>query len=184
MITKALFGRIIAQYAQDPYGRHGLAHWARVLENGRRLSAVNGANPRVVELFAVFHDACRVNEKRDPGHGKRGADLALRLRSQYYDISDEEFELLYDACVRHTDGETEADITIQTCWDSDRLDLARVNIIPSTEKLCTSAAKDRNVIEWAVSRSIENIWPGLISSEWGFEQDSSENKNSYWRKAY
>jgi len=167
MITKTLFDRILAQYAQTVNGRHGLAHWARVLENGRRLSSMNGANIRVVELFAVFHDACRVTEKRDPGHGQRGAELAVRYRGTHFDLPDRDFDLLYEACVRHTDGETEADLTIQTCWDSDRLDLARVNITPSPDKLCTDAARDRDVLAWAIRRSVENVEPLLIRDEWG-----------------
>jgi uncharacterized protein len=167
MVTKKLFDRIIAQYAQDAHGRHGLAHWARVLENGRRLVSLNGARIQVVELFAVFHDSCRVTEKGDPGHGQRGADLAVSLRGKYFDLSDGDFDLLYDACVRHTDGETQADITVQTCWDSDRLDLGRVNIMPSPEKLCTDAAKEKTTLDWAIKRSVENVEPLLIRDEWG-----------------
>jgi uncharacterized protein len=169
MITKTLFEKIFAQYAQASNGRHGLAHWARVLENGRRLAAMNGARIQVVELFAVFHDSRRVTEKRDPDHGKRGADLAASFRGRYFDLPDEDFNLLYDACVRHTDGETDADLTIQTCWDSDRLDLARVNITPSPEKLCTAAARDRAVLDWAIRRSVVNTEPLLIRDEWGVE---------------
>ena len=47
----------------------------RVAENGRRLAPVTGADPQVVELFAVFHDACREGEGVDRGHGRRGAEL-------------------------------------------------------------------------------------------------------------
>ena len=120
-----------------------------------------------LELFAVFHDACRVTEKRDPGHGQRGAELAVHFRRTYFDLPDRDFDLLYEACVRHTDGDTEADLTIQTCWDSDRLDLARVNITPSPDKLCTVAARDRAVLAWAIRRSVENVEPLLIRDEWG-----------------
>jgi hypothetical protein len=52
-------------------GSHGLTHWARVLENGLRLAPATGANVTVVALFAVFHDARRLNDGRDPGHGER-----------------------------------------------------------------------------------------------------------------
>ena len=167
MITKTLFENIVAQYAQDIHGRHGLAHWARVLENGRRLAARTGARLYVVELFAVFHDSRRLSEKKDPGHGQRGADLAASFRGRYFDMCDEDFNLLYDACVRHTDGETLADITVQACWDSDRLDLGRVNIMPSTDKLCTAAARDQATLDWAIRRSVENETPLLIRNEWG-----------------
>ena len=45
---------------------HGVVHWARVLENGRRLSGETGANIEVVELFAVLHDSRRLNEGTRP----------------------------------------------------------------------------------------------------------------------
>ncbi|MBU1170644.1 MAG: hypothetical protein KKD44_13870 [Proteobacteria bacterium] len=167
MITKELLGTIVSHYAQNENGRHGIVHWARVLENGRRLCSINGARRQVVELFAVFHDSGRVTEKRDPGHGQRGADFALALRGKAFDLDDEDFKLLYDACVRHTDGETMADLTVQTCWDSDRLDLGRVNITPDPAMLCTEAAKEKSMIEWAEARSRENHVPTLIRDEWG-----------------
>ena len=44
-------------------------------------------------------------------------------------------------------GQTEADITIQTCWDADRLDLGRVWIIPDPDRLCTEPARDPALIE-------------------------------------
>ncbi|GAB6093948.1 hypothetical protein JCM14469_02000 [Desulfatiferula olefinivorans] len=167
MISKALVDAVLAQYAQNATGRHGIVHWARVLENGRRLYAINGARPRVVELFALFHDSGRVTEKRDPGHGLRGAELALALRGRVFDLADEEFDLLYEACVRHTDGDTEADLTIQTCWDADRLDLGRVGITPDPSRLCTAAARDKTVLNWAYRRSVINDIPSLIREAWG-----------------
>jgi uncharacterized protein len=36
---------------------------------------------------------------------------------------DDRFDLLYTACDLHTDGLTDGDVTIQACWDADRLDL-------------------------------------------------------------
>ena len=43
-----------------------------------------------------------------------------------FDISDHEFNLLYRACEGHPHERTHPGITIQTCRDSDRLDLGRV----------------------------------------------------------
>jgi uncharacterized protein len=170
MITRELFQAIYGQYAQSPGGTHGISHWARVLENGRLLaSRTDGANLYVVELFSVFHDSRRVTEKRDPDHGRRGAELALELRGKAFDLTDHEFSLLYDACVRHTDGDTQADVTIQVCWDSDRLDLGRVNIIPEPKKLCTRAARNPEVISWALDRSRIRFEPDLMVSEWGMD---------------
>ena len=134
---KPLIHRILEDYALPWHGTHGVGHWARVLENGLRLAAGTVANVQVVRLFAVFHDSRRINEGTDDGHGERGADLAAELRGSLFDLPDADFDLLYEACVAHTDGMTEADITIQVCWDSDRLDLGRVGIVPAPKKLCT-----------------------------------------------
>ncbi|MBI9047155.1 MAG: hypothetical protein JEZ06_21895 [Anaerolineaceae bacterium] len=167
IITKSLLSTVLENYHLPFSGIHGITHWARVLENGRRLAAITGANLAVVELFAIFHDSKRQNESRDKGHGKRGAELASQLRPAYLVLSDQEFRLLYLACSDHTDGHTEADITIQTCWDSDRLDLGRVGIRPRKFKLCTAAAKDSNILLWANRRSQSRHVPDLINHEWG-----------------
>jgi uncharacterized protein len=45
------------------------------------------------------------------------------------------------------------DITVLTCWDADRLDLGRVGIRPAAHRLCTDAARDPAMIEWAYRRS-------------------------------
>lgn len=170
VITREIISAILAQYSLPLYGVHGLAHWARVLENGRRLSTLSGAKIQVVELFAVFHDACRQNEIIDDGHGKRGAELAACLRGDLLNLNDTDFELLFQACARHTDGQINADITLQTCWDSDRLDLARVCIQPDPRYLCTPAARNPQIIDWAVRRSQAPGTPDLIYTEWGLPQ--------------
>ncbi len=126
---KVIIHEILKDYALPWDGIHGVSHWARVLENGLRVTKLTGAKVEVVLLFAVFHDACRVNEATDPDHGRRGADLAAKMRGSLFDLPDLEFQLLYDACAGHTDGRTQADITIQTCWDADRLDLGRVGMM-------------------------------------------------------
>ncbi len=143
------------QYALDWHGIHGVDHWNRVLENGLRLAGETGARVAVVRLFALFHDSRRLNDGHDPEHGRRGAELAASLRGKLFDLSDEDFALLAFACEHHTDGFTEGDITVQTCWDVDRLDLGRVGIKPDPRKLCTEIAKRSAIIEWAHARSHE-----------------------------
>ncbi len=127
---RPIISAILEEYALPVNGDHGVTHWGRVLENGLRLSEETGASVEVVSLFAVFHDSRRVNECTDPDHGQRGADFAAELRGQLFDLADHEFNLLYRACVGHTHERTHPDISIQTCWDSDRLDLGRVGITP------------------------------------------------------
>lgn len=165
-IDSALIHRIVHGYELPLDGVHGLGHWARVLENGLRLAERTGANERVVSLFAVFHDARRRDEGTDTGHGARGARLARELRAEYLELTDGEFGLLETACVDHTDGTVEGDITVQTSWDADRLDLWRVYIVPHKKYLCTSAARGDEIQEWARQRSVTNYTPDYVTEVW------------------
>ena len=168
MNLKPIVHAILEEYALPWAGTHGVGHWARVLENGLRLANTTRANIEVVQLFAIFHDARRVNEGVDDGHGQRGADLAAELR-HLFKLPDADFELLYEACAAHTDGLTEADVTIQTCWDADRLDLGRVGIMPERMRLCTKAAKTREMIRWADGWAAFEVVPDLVKGEWGID---------------
>ncbi len=67
--------------------------------------------------------------------------------------------------MEHTMGKTTGDVTVQTCWDADRLDLGRVGIRPHHKYLCTKAAKDAQMIAWAYHRSITNAVPAIVN-EW------------------
>ena len=126
----------------------------RVLYNGRIIANETGANLNVVELFAVMHDCQRDNEHYDLEHGRRAAEYVHKIRGKWFDITDKETELLVEACKYHSDGLVKGDITIQTCWDADRLELGRVGIKPLPERMCTEFAKRQEVIEAAYKRSI------------------------------
>lgn len=153
MITQDLMALIEQGFALHLDGIHGKAHWVRVRNNGLRLAEQTGANPDVVVLFAFLHDSKRMNDGHDPQHGARAAQFAASLRGSLLDLPDPVFELLHFACEHHTDGLTEADVTIQTCWDADRLDLGRIGMTPDPRRLCTFAAKEPAMIEWAVAQS-------------------------------
>ena len=156
MIVKShgdLLKHLRAQFQIDWWGHHGVAHWARVRANGLMLADQTGANRKVVELFAFFHDARRVNEHTDDGHGARGAALATQLKGRYFEATDEEMDLLHYACTHHSDGFTQGDATVLTCWDADRLDLGRVGITPKAKYLCTDAARTTLVIDRANRRA-------------------------------
>lgn len=157
---------IRANYALDWTGIHGIAHWARVYENGMRVGQMTGARMDVVRLFAVFHDSGRLNDGHDPNHGRRGADLARRLRDRFLQLADEDFELLTFACAHHTSGTKTEDPTVQTCWDADRLDLGRVGIIPNPRRLCTAAARNPDILRWAYRRSLSPAVPDLVAVDW------------------
>lgn len=149
----ALLKHLRQRFAINWNGVHGVAHWTRVRNTGLMIAATTGANMAVVELFAFFHDSCRVNEHTDHDHGKRGADLAIKLQGSMFEASSGEMNLLVEACTGHSDGFTEADITVQTCWDADRLDLGRVGIRPHPKYLCTDTAKEDAFLNAAFHRS-------------------------------
>jgi uncharacterized protein len=112
---RLILSAILDEYELPLGGAHGVAHWARVMENGLRLAEETGANVEVVRLFVIFHDSKRRNEGTDLDHGQRGAEFATELRGNVFDLPDDEFNLLYRACAGHTHERTHPDITIQTC---------------------------------------------------------------------
>ncbi|MDA3939962.1 MAG: hypothetical protein PF693_11765 [Spirochaetia bacterium] len=162
-ISTELIKAILSEYNLPWDGIHGIAHWARVMENGQRLAEENGADKEIAALFAVFHDCRRQNESRDDGHGKRGGDFAYTLKGNLLTLNDNQFDLLYYACSGHTSGKTEGDITVRTCWDSDRLDLNRVNIKTDPDRLCTNEAKKPEILTWASKRAGDHFVPEIMS---------------------
>lgn len=162
---KAILREILRGYVLPVRGAHGVLHWARVRENGRRLAETTGADAEVVTLFALFHDSRRVNEVRDEGHGLRGAELARSLRGSLVHLDDSRFGLLFDACRLHTDGLTEGLPTLLACWDADRLDLGRVSITPRRKQLCTDVA--RRLIGWAHERASRDHEEPIVQESWG-----------------
>lgn len=166
---RPILDAILAEYALPVDGYHGVAHWARVLENGSKLSEATGAKIEVVRLFSIFHDSKRINEGSDRDHGQRGADFAAELSGRLFELPDDDFELLYLACVGHTYERTHPDITIQTCWDADRLDLGRVGITPQPSHLCTDVAKTKEMIRWADGRGSFGVVPEFVATQWGVE---------------
>jgi uncharacterized protein len=163
----------LEDYALPWSGDHGVAHWARVLENGLRLAEETGAIVEVVQLFAVLHDSRRRTENSDRDHGPRAAEFARTLRGRLFDLSDQDFGLLHRACAGHTHERTHPDVTIQTCWDADRLDLGRVGITPNPRRLCTEVARRPATIEWADRRATLGVVPGFVWEEWGIDLETA-----------
>ncbi len=153
MVPQDLTSLVERGFALHLDGIHGRAHWARVRANGLRLAELTGANRQVVELFALVHDSKRLSDGWDLEHGARAAEFVRSLHGSLLDLPEEEFELLHYACAYHTSGLAEAEITVQTCWDADRLDLGRIGIRPDPRRLCTAAAKEPITIEWAYRQS-------------------------------
>jgi len=152
-VSEELMALVRQGFALRLSGLHGQAHWRRVHANGSRLASINGADLEVVELFAYLHDSKRQDDGRDRDHGRRAAAFIRGLRGDGIDLPPERFDLLVHAVAYHADGLTDGDVTVQTCWDADRLDLGRIGIRPDPKHLCTEAAKDPQMIEWAWRRS-------------------------------
>jgi len=137
-------------------GLHGLSHWERVEKIGEFLTQLNGADFEVVKIFAYTHDLGRLNDGDDPEHGLRSAKIVEDLyNQQLIIISPEQYQKLIYACSNHAITlALSDDLTIQTCWDADRLDLWRAGIEPNLKFLYTSDAKKSETIIWAKNLSL------------------------------
>ena len=153
-INRVLLTRLRRDFHLDWRGIHGVSHWARVRLNGVLLARHTGARSDVVELFAFLHDSQRRHDGRDRDHGRRAASYVLALQGEIIHLDREGLEMLTHACACHSDGHTEADVTVQTCWDADRLDLGRVGIRLDPARLCTPASRTAEMIRPAVARSL------------------------------
>lgn len=154
-VSKVTIDLVRSEFALPLDGIHGESHWARVYENGLRLAAQTGADQEVVALFAFLHDVRREHDGWDREHGRRAAEFVRSLDGSLLGLPPDGLELLVYACACHSDGLTEAHVTVQTCWDADRLDLGRIGIRPDPRHLCTAAAKEPATIQWAFGRSQE-----------------------------
>lgn len=146
--NKTLIDLIISQFILDIHSIHGIKHWRRVGEIGNYLAQQTKADIEVVDLFAYFHDAKRENEYDDFGHGERASIFVKELYDKkVLNVSKSQLDKLLFACEHHTNPNIKSeDITIQTCWDADRLDLWRVGIVPYKNFLNTDFAKQDKVI--------------------------------------
>jgi len=152
---RAIWDEVISKFRCDLNSIHGPEHWRRVERNAATIATRSGADIIVVRLFAVLHDSCRLNDYGDPEHGTRAAEYARELRRRLFKIDDVRFDTLYQACRWHAHGYTSMDPTIGACWDADRLDLARVCVIPDPSFFSTQAGRDllkAQIDVWPASR--------------------------------
>jgi uncharacterized protein len=146
---QGLVDLVRGQFNLDFDGRHGISHWDKVAKIGAYLAEHTGADPAVVYLFAYLHDSQRYNEANDPKHGVRAGEYVKSLcgRGLLPSLSFKQVEQLIVACTYHADRDFHSDdITVQTCWDADRLDLWRVGFSPDKRFLNTDFAKQDEVI--------------------------------------
>lgn len=163
------FGRLRAvlagEFALGDHSPHGPAHWSRVEQIAIRLTTQCDADPVVVRLFALLHDAQRHGERVDLGHGHRAAERAEALWGNPWgisqrDVSRAQLEVLKYACTHHSDLRTSEHPTVGACWDADRL--ARMGpchpALPGL--LSTAVAREPETARWAA----ELPSPGGVNS--------------------
>ena len=92
-----------------------------------------------------------------PVAGMRAAKLIQGYFSSSIKLRVDERNILIEAVTGHNNGFVDGDITVQICWDADRLDLMRAGIRPIAERLCTPAAKSPAMIEKAIKRSLASL---------------------------
>lgn len=116
---------------------HGVGHWDRVAQFGKMLYQ-EGADMDVIMCFAYLHDSERINNSVDDEHGFRASLFIDTIRDTYLKaLSDEQIATLKMACEMHTVVPRTGDITVNICFDSDRMDLLRVGIMPLPERMAT-----------------------------------------------
>lgn len=124
---------------------HGAQHWLQVCTMGQRLLRADerpDADATIVFLFGLLHDSQRHAEGRDPEHGARAAQFARNLvEDGLLTLDDRRMALLCDALTHHDQGGVSDDDTIGTCFDADRLCLARLGIQPDPALLSTAAGR-------------------------------------------
>ena len=116
---------------------HGVEHWDRVAMFGKMLYQ-EGADKDVIACFAYLHDSERKDNGIDEQHGFRASLFIDTLRDSYLKpLSDEQIATLKKACKMHTVVPRTDDITVNICFDADRMDLLRVGILPVPERMAT-----------------------------------------------
>ena len=128
---------------------HGPEHWRRVENFGLLLWDPKKVDSDVVLAFAYLHDLKRHNNDEDPGHGERAAELVDKLRDSLLSyLSKRQIRLLKRACLLHSNTTCTLNATINTCFDSDRLDLPRCGIVVNPKQLATERARMLCETEW------------------------------------
>lgn len=136
--VQALRQFAINRWPREMGSTHGVSHWDRVARNGERLY-VEGADRDVIAAFAYLHDSQRCSNGPDLEHGPRAARFVDTIRHTYLQsFSNRQISLLKRACELHTVRRRTGNITVDICFDADRLDLTRVGITPNPRRMATA----------------------------------------------
>lgn len=119
-------------------GIHGLSHAQRVERFGLMLAEKTDADRDVIIWFAYLHDSQRTNDGLDYNHGPEAAQFVNAIRNTYLqELNNTQIGQLKEACRLHTSTHRTGDITVDTCFDADRLDLPRVGVMPDPMRMAT-----------------------------------------------
>jgi uncharacterized protein len=122
---------------------HGETHSMRVAMNGLALAKRDAKIDGLTVLaFAILHDFMRFGDGTDLNHGERAAQWIDRLASQLSFLGANRLVELRLAVHAHAWGETTELPTIGACWDADRLDLWRCEMVPDPSLMSTRVGKD------------------------------------------
>jgi len=135
----------------DPSSTNSAAPW-----RSRASSPVTFFTPTSCTLTRPQRAGSSLGGAGSQASARDSAYKVSPLTGRCFDLDAGELELLCEACIGHSDGLLEADVTVQTCWDADRLDLGRVGIEPDPSRLCTPAAREPEIIAWAFARSVRD----------------------------
>lgn len=157
IVNQQYLNFLAKEYRLSHNGQYGIDHWLRVLINGRLIAETNGADIQIVEHFALLHDVMRVSEDFDPGHGERAGDFAFGLWGTWIKLSEWQVLKLRKICRAHSAGYISEDVTAQTCWDADRLDIGRLGIKPNPKYLATNISRQPDFLASAYTRSTKSF---------------------------
>jgi hypothetical protein len=102
---------------------HGHEHAKRVALFAEMLACEYGADPLAAVVAAYCHDCGRVNDDKDPEHGKRSwARCAAAVSQRFPTVP---MEMLRTAIEEHPFGKISTEPLIAALWDADRIDLMR-----------------------------------------------------------
>lgn len=167
VISKEVLKELVKHFRLDINGVHGFGHWSRVIENAVDVAKSTGGSINVAIAFGFFHDIERYHDGDDPEHGGRAADLLIRSYSQSLGLTEGEFKDLCDACSDHNLIKSSENKNVGLCWDGDRLDLYRSQVIPLEGFLSCEYTRQEEVIAQGMNRSLSELpkWATEIKSQ-------------------
>lgn len=129
---------------------HGITHWQHVEAFGLLMQEkCPAADKEVIRWFAYLHDSMRGNDEYNTEHGLAAAKFINKIRKTFLkDLSDNQIKLLKLACKYHTVRRKTDNLTVNICFDADRLDLPRVGIKPEVRRMASEVGRELALIPY------------------------------------